>query len=430
MSGQILANANQANLNSTEKSVIMDWVQDADSYSACPRVISERTGILIRHVKAALNGLVDKGVLIKSESKVVSTTGGLQKMTVYEAKGVLPEALPEVKGGASRGSKGVLPQAPKGVLPEAPIPIKEPSKELSKRENPLTFQNSLNSNPQEVDSDTFEILDNPDYLEQFNLLPEEAQLEVRKSTNSDDAKSLFKKYVNIHLTKSIEICGLSLVVDNELSESCETYISKTKPNTLITKENEMKQTYTLSEIVTFWKSEYGTGLECVSSKVMRDSISALCATLRENEISNFNPERVADIIFGKGKLSPKVVSWKGDVIAKLNEAWILSSPDRPTIASPTETKAKYAGSTGPTENYKFNTPGAKALYDKHISEGKEPHSMNGSVVEYYEQRAYACSFPLMSIEQLQKLSERTDDNYDGFDIEEMERDLLKDKKKA
>jgi hypothetical protein len=426
MSSQILTNASQVNLNLTEYKVLTSWITDSDSYSACPRVISERTGIIIRNVRRALDGLVDKGVLIKSESKVVSTIGGLQKMTVYEAKGVSLERPPEAKGGVSRESKGVSPQAPKGVSPQTPIPIKEPSKESSKRENPLTFQNSLiNSNPQEVDSDTFEILDNPDYLEQFNLLPESVKIELNKSTNSDDFKSFFKKSVDEFLTKPNGISKLSIDLDNDLSEQCEAQLSQIIPNTLTTKETKMKQTYTLSEIVIFWKSEYGTGLECVSSRVMRDSISALCATLRENEITNFNPERVADIIFGTGKLSPKVVSWKGDVIAKLKEAWILSNPDKPTIAKPTETKAKYAGSTGPTENYKFNTPGAKALYNKQISEGKEPHSMNGSVVEYYEQRAYACSFPLMSFEDLMKRYKQTDENYDGFDIEEMENDLLK-----
>jgi hypothetical protein len=143
MSSQILANANQSNLNLTEYKVLIAWITDSDSYSACPRVISERTNIAIKNVRRAFNGLVEKGILYKSDSKMVNTTGGNQIMIIYSAT-----------KGASETEKGASPQRPKGASPQRPISTNKPTntiltKTVEKQASPVKKVREEIVNPQE-----------------------------------------------------------------------------------------------------------------------------------------------------------------------------------------------------------------------------------------------------------------------------------------
>lgn len=83
----------ESNLTGTELKVFSAWFKDAKTFSACPRILADRTGIAQSSVRRAIKGLIDKGVLVPS-NKIKTSTG--QYVQAYDY-GDIPSAKEEVQ---------------------------------------------------------------------------------------------------------------------------------------------------------------------------------------------------------------------------------------------------------------------------------------------------------------------------------------------
>lgn len=70
----IFQKMSESDLTGTELKVFSAWFKDSNTFSACPRILADRTGISLSSVKRAIQGLIAKGVLIPS-IKIKTSTG-------------------------------------------------------------------------------------------------------------------------------------------------------------------------------------------------------------------------------------------------------------------------------------------------------------------------------------------------------------------
>lgn len=102
----------ESNLTGTELKVFLAWFKDSTTFSACPRILAQRTGIAQSSVRRAIKDLIAKGVLIPSGT-ITASSG--QQVQAYDY-GDIPSKL-EAQKTIERSDKEV----PEEGAPVCPI---------------------------------------------------------------------------------------------------------------------------------------------------------------------------------------------------------------------------------------------------------------------------------------------------------------------
>lgn len=172
-----------------------------------------------------------------------------------------------------------------------------------------------------------------------------------------------------------------------------------RANTQTPPPNDVQDQPSVKAITFQWKRSYGNDLSCATSQNIKTSIPELVQTLVDHGYSSINPTRISEYVFGAKPTSPKLVSWKTSFAELLDQEFeVITSQVKLSQPKPVDPKSDEPILFTPND---FDSDEAYRLWHNDYSRGTVPDSAP-SIVEYYNSRALANSYPTMNTDDLER----------------------------